>query len=198
MTTVGSADQRPLRADAQRSIATIVRSAAELFSRRPEASMTDVARAAGVGRVTLYGHFPTREALVAAAVEHAVHEAAGAIDAAALDDGPADEALVRLVRLAWPILDRHRGLHAAAGALRPSHLRERHEALFRRIEALIKRGQDEGAFRTDLPASWLAAVAYNLTHAAAEEVTERRLSSDDAAAVLERTLRAAFARPGAD
>jgi TetR/AcrR family transcriptional repressor of mexCD-oprJ operon len=194
MTVRGSEGRRPLRADAQRSIAAIIRSATDLFSQRPEASMTEVARAAGVGRVTLYAHFPTREALIAAAVEHAVAEATAALAAAELTEGPADEALGRLIRLSWPILDRHRGLHAAAGALPPSHLRDRHSALVGELEKLIRRGQREGVFRTDLSTSWLAAVAYGLTHTAAEEVSAGRLDAEEAAGVLEQTLRGAFAR----
>jgi AcrR family transcriptional regulator len=194
MTATRSDSPRQRRADAQRSIAAIVRSAIRLFGERPDASMTDVARAAGVGRVTIYAHFPTREALIGAAIEHAVQEATEALAAAKLDEGPADEALVRLLRLSWPILDRHRGLHAAAGALQPSHLRDQHLAQIRRIEDLIGRGQREGTFRTDLTATWLAAVAYNLIHAAAEEVSADRLDRAEAGAVLEGTLRAAFAK----
>jgi AcrR family transcriptional regulator len=194
MTVSTPGGSRLRRADARRSVAAILRSAVRLLSERPDATMTDIARAAGVGRVTLYAHFPTREAVIAAAVEHAVTEATEAIDAANLAEGPADEALSRLLRLSWPILDRHRGLHAAAGALPPSQLRERHAALVGELDGLIARGQLEGAFRTDLSSGWLAAVAYSLTHTAAEEVSAGRLDPGEAAAVLERTLRGTFAR----
>lgn len=44
---------------------------AELL-RDPDASMDQIARAAGVVRRTVYGHFPSREALVAALVDDAV------------------------------------------------------------------------------------------------------------------------------
>ena len=52
------------RADAERNIEAILDAALARLGRDPSASMTEIAKAAGVGRVTLYGHFPSREALV--------------------------------------------------------------------------------------------------------------------------------------
>lgn len=68
MTT--ASDQRKLRADAQRNRDRILRVAIEHFaSRGSDASLEDIARAAQVGAGTLYRHFPSREALLAAALE---------------------------------------------------------------------------------------------------------------------------------
>ena len=46
------------RADARRNIAKILDAAVARLSEDPAASVGSVAEAAGVGRVTLYGHFP--------------------------------------------------------------------------------------------------------------------------------------------
>ena len=51
---------RRRRSDAERSIAAIVGAAVEAFGRRSDVSMSEIATAAGVGRVTLYAHFPSR------------------------------------------------------------------------------------------------------------------------------------------
>ncbi|MBA2637750.1 MAG: serine/threonine-protein phosphatase [Solirubrobacterales bacterium] len=51
------------RADAQRSRERILRAAATLFARDPQATMSAVAAAASVGRSTLHRHFPTRRDL---------------------------------------------------------------------------------------------------------------------------------------
>lgn len=47
------------RADAERNIARIVSAARTLLSSDPNATTDDIAQAAGVGRMTLYGHFRT-------------------------------------------------------------------------------------------------------------------------------------------
>ncbi len=60
------------RADAQRNIAAILDAATECLSRNPAASTSEIAKAAGVGRVTLYGHFPSRPELVDAVFVHAI------------------------------------------------------------------------------------------------------------------------------
>jgi AcrR family transcriptional regulator len=190
----GGAGRR--RADAQRSITAILDAALDCFVEDPDVSMTAIARAAGVGRVTLYAHFPSREALLDAVLERAVAGADAALAQEDLDGVPAPEALEQLLRSSWEILDRHRRLMvAAARHLGPVRLRERHTRVLARVERLIARGQDEGAFRTDVPRDWLVTVTYSLLHAAAEEVNAQRLPSSRAASVLASTLLPALAGP---
>jgi TetR/AcrR family transcriptional repressor of mexCD-oprJ operon len=182
------------RADAERNIAAILEAGLACFSRSADASVAEVARAAGVGRVTLYGHFPSREALTDAVLAHAVTKANTALDAVAIDHGPAAEALARLIGSSWRIIDQHRGLLAAAQAhLPPARVRHHHDQAMARVERLIARGQDQGTFRTDLPRSWLVATFYSLMHGAAEEVDAGRLDPAQAAGVLVATILAALA-----
>ncbi|WP_405143409.1 TetR/AcrR family transcriptional regulator [Sphaerisporangium sp. NBC_01403] len=61
------APRRRLRADARRNRERLLAEAAAVFSERgTEASLEDIARRAGVAIGTLYGHFPTRQALLEA------------------------------------------------------------------------------------------------------------------------------------
>jgi AcrR family transcriptional regulator len=56
---------RPLRADARRNRAAILKAARELFAmERPDVQIDEVARRAGVGVGTVYRHFPDKEALM--------------------------------------------------------------------------------------------------------------------------------------
>lgn len=86
---------------------------AELL-RDPDASMDQIARAAGVVRRTVYGHFPSREALISTLVDDAVEALAAAH--AAGREGVADpaEAVARSVLSVWEIADRYRLLVALA------------------------------------------------------------------------------------
>jgi TetR/AcrR family transcriptional repressor of mexCD-oprJ operon len=186
--------QRRRRADAERNIAAILDAGLACFSRNADASVADVARAAGVGRVTLYGHFPSRQALIDAVLAHAISKAHTALEAETLADGPAPEALSRLIHSSWRIVDHHRSLLAAAQhELPPARIRHHHDEAMARVERLIARGQAEGDFRTDLPRPWLVATFYSVLHSAAEEVDAGRLDPAQAPQVLTTTLLAAFA-----
>jgi AcrR family transcriptional regulator len=56
---------RPMRADARRNRAAILKAARELFaSEEHEVQIDDIARRAGVGVGTVYRHFPDKEALM--------------------------------------------------------------------------------------------------------------------------------------
>src|SRR5690242_20899298 len=65
---------RPMRADARRNRAAILKAARELFAmERPDVQIDDVARRAGVGVGTVYRHFPDKEALMGELVRARFH-----------------------------------------------------------------------------------------------------------------------------
>ena len=83
-------------------------------------------------------------------------------------------------------------LLAAQRELPPERIRAHHNKPMRRVERLVQRGRREGAFRTDLPTSWLVAVFYNVIHGAADELNAGRLSAGSAAQAITATLLAAY------
>jgi AcrR family transcriptional regulator len=177
------------RADAQRNAEAITTATRELLLRGVVPSMSEVAAAAGVGRVTLYSHFASREVLLDAVVRQAITDTDRALSGLALDDDPAEIALARLVRTSWPILDRHRTVRTVALAeLGPDALRDLHDQVIHHVERLITRGRAERIFRADLPEPWLVAVFYATLHAAADEVGTGSLDPQAAPDVLVATL----------
>ncbi|MFC5826399.1 TetR/AcrR family transcriptional regulator [Nonomuraea insulae] len=177
------------RADAERNIASILEAGTRLLSADPAASVADIAKAAGVGRVTLYGHFPSREALVDAVLDHAVDIADAVLEDDSIDTAPAPEAMAGLLRSAWEVLDRHRRLFLAADrVLATERIREHHERPLRRVERLIARGQREGDFRRDLPLPWLVTTFFSIIHSAAQEREAGRLAPEQVEQVLVRTM----------
>jgi TetR/AcrR family transcriptional repressor of mexCD-oprJ operon len=117
-----------------------------------QASMLDVAAAAGVGRATVYRYLPSRQVLLDELADVALEQAGQRLDAAGLDRVPAAEAISRAVRALvavgdyFVVLERER--------VRPDP--ERLEAqIGARLRAVLERGQATGEIRDDVPASWL-------------------------------------------
>lgn len=181
------------RADAQRNRAKILDAVVTAIRKNPDASVADIAAEAGLGRVTLYGHFKTRAELIDAALVDSLERAEKVLAEVPLD-GNAAEALSRLIHSSWMLLNQARPLLIAAQKELPAaRIRDMHEKSEARMRALLERGVCEGAFRTDLPVSWLLATTHVVMNGAAEEITAQRLDPDDAARYIDATLQPAFA-----
>jgi TetR/AcrR family transcriptional repressor of mexCD-oprJ operon len=186
---------RAQRADARRNIAAILDAATACLARDPEMSIASIATAAGVGRITLYGHFKTRAELIDAVLVRTVNHADTILEATDTSGDPAG-ALARLVAASWQIVHQFRNILLAAQRELPAErIRGLHDPILRRVQSLIARGQHAGAFRTDLPRQWLITTAFSLMHAAAEDTAAGRVPADDAAHLITATLLAAFTPP---
>ena len=185
------------RADAEQNMTRILDAAAACLCRSPTASMGEIAQAAGLGRVTVYGHFPSREALVEATLTRLLEQ--GEAVQAGLDlTGDPRQALRTLIESSWQLIaDVGAVLEAAQAVLPPGRIRELHAKPAQRAEELIRRGQAEGAFRTDLPATWLVSVLHHVLKGAAADISSGRLDPGDAPHFIVATVLSAFANPDA-
>ncbi len=149
---VTAVEDRPLRADAARNVARILRAARDTYGELgPDASVEAVAHRAGVGERTLYRRFPTKASLVRAALDHSVAEnLTPAIDVARRSDD-ALAGLADLIAAAISLGARERNLLTAAhraGSLTPDISVALNDAL----GELVRRGQQAGRIRADLVA----------------------------------------------
>jgi len=180
-----TAEARPRRrADAERSIARILEAAVDCLSRNPEASMADIARHAGVVRATIYAHFATRESLLEAVTDHAIADVAGVIASADPGRDEPTEALTRVVAAAWRTLGRYHALVEINARMPHAELHHRHGSALSALEPLITRGQQAGAFRPDVPASWHLATVMALIHGASAELSAGRIAEDQVEGAL--------------
>ena len=187
-----SDSQRPRRADAERNREAILDAAMRCLSANPRASVVEIASEAGVGRVTMYGHFTSRAEVVEAAFARAMDRADASLSGLYLLDDPF-AALERLVVASWLIVGELRlVLQAAEEALGHDAVRQRHAEPLERVRRLVRRGRRSGAFRRDLPEGWLVACYYAVLHGAAEETRSGRLPDSHAAQVVVRTIESLF------
>jgi AcrR family transcriptional regulator len=175
-TAPAQASARKRRADAERNITSIIDAALEALASDPDASMAEIARRAGVVRATVYMHFPTRESLLDAVMEHAVGQVAQATSGAEPTQGEPEEALERVLRATWHKLsDFHALLAINTGRLSAKELHRRHQPVMTLFVPLVERGQEKGVFRSDLPVAWHLAMIRAIAHAASAEVRSGRI-----------------------
>jgi AcrR family transcriptional regulator len=152
VTSSTTADQKPLRADAERNRRRILEAAAEVFGERGLGATLDaVAERAGVGVGTVYRRFPDKEALVDALFEDRIDEVRAIADEAALiPDGW--EALTTFMERALAMHCHDRALKelvfsTAHGQDRVARARDRIKPA---IEALFERARASGKLRADV------------------------------------------------
>jgi TetR/AcrR family transcriptional regulator, mexCD-oprJ operon repressor len=177
------------RATAERNVEAILDAAEALLRRHAQPSIAAVAKEAGVSRVTVYAHFPTREKLIEAVVARVTKAAHASIEEANPAEGDPVEALERVITTAWDVLERQEAIRRAASEeLSSEAVWRSHQSVAQTVRRLIDRGRRHGSFRTDLPVQWLLASAFALLHAAADEVREKRLKRGEARDAVKTTI----------
>jgi len=175
---------RRRRSDARRSVDAVLNSARAVLGERPDASMEDIATAAGVTRQTVYAHFSTRSALITALIDAAGAETVAAIDAARLDTGPPVDALRRYLEICWDLIHRYPFLLGPALARTPPGPPDSPHLPTAPVERVIRRGQRSGDFDRTFTATWLADAIVGIARTAAEQVAAGRLTATKAETVI--------------
>jgi TetR/AcrR family transcriptional regulator, mexCD-oprJ operon repressor len=167
---------RPLQHD--RTASAILDAAAHVLAERGDASMAEVATAAGVGRATVYRYYPSREALLQALADAALREAGERLADAGLDRAAVPEAIERIVRAVVGVGDRYIVLTRE----RIRHDPDDTERLRAPLRSVFTRGVDEGVLRADVPVEVLLELFGGLLGAAVRLVGERQLGLEEIAA----------------
>ncbi|MCC8340866.1 TetR/AcrR family transcriptional regulator; helix-turn-helix transcriptional regulator [Streptomyces sp. R1] len=180
--------REPQRRNARSNRARILATARRELGRNPDTTLEELARAAGVVRRTLFGHFPGRAALLEALAEEASEVLRSAMADAADAAEPADRALAHFTLLMWPVGDRYRMLLALArhdlGVERVAEILAPARA---EVTAILERGQRDGVFPAHLPPAVLSAGLEAMVVALLEQVNTGALEDDGtraAAAIL--------------
>ncbi|PSK87349.1 TetR family transcriptional regulator [Murinocardiopsis flavida] len=184
----GPDSRRRRRSDAERSRTAVLDAATRLLGERPNASLGDIAEAAGVTRQTVYAHYASRDALITAVASHVTGRLLAAMDAVEPDRGPAVPALLRLLDAAWTAAGWYPAMPEDTVPTPPeSH--ELHRPITERFMRVVQRGQESGEIDRRWQPRWLATVVIGLAHTAGEEAEAGRMGSDDAVAALHDAVR---------
>lgn len=189
MSDMTGSGERRVRADGVRSREAILAAAIRLLGAGPVNGLAEVAREAGVTRQTIYAHFASRQDLLNAVAEQLTGDWRAAVEAARLEEGPAVDALMRLLDVGQELAARGgAALEQVSALTSATDSATQHEPVTDLLVRLVERGQASGEFDTTHPAGWLAAQTVALGHAAAAEVASGRLTAEEGDRLMRESL----------
>lgn len=137
------------------------------------ATLADIAKAAGVGRSTLHRHFPDRAALLSAVVADSVEAVQRSVAEADPDNGPALEAMRRLVAAMVQVGDHLLFLFGDSRTFEDAGSGGEEWGASEEdggVKELVRRGQEEGDFDPELTPEWIEGVLWALVYTGCEMV----------------------------
>jgi TetR/AcrR family transcriptional repressor of mexCD-oprJ operon len=153
--------EAPRQALQQRVAAAILDGAAQIFALQGvQASMNDVAEAAGVARATVYRYFPNRETLLDELARTAVSDVDARLESARVDEVAPEEGIARAVRAMVDVGD---GFVLLTRERRGSDPEQFDRSLIRPLRRLFDRGQAGGDIRDDISSDRLTESLIGLT-----------------------------------
>jgi len=146
-------DPAPRQALQQRVATAILDGAAQIFALQgAQASMSDVAEAAGVARATVYRYFPNRETLLDELARAAVSDVDARLESARIDEVAPEEGIARAVRALVDVGD---GFVLLTRERRRSDPEQFERRLIQPLRRLFERGQAGGDIRDDITSARL-------------------------------------------
>jgi AcrR family transcriptional regulator len=187
-------DQRPVRLSSEEALLLAARG---VFQKNPGASLDDVATAAGVGRATLFRHFPTKTELQRAVFVRALREVEQAIEALGLKPvrGAAKAQLSLLLRTLLSVGAELRFILSAAELFDEPSVVAAADRVYARVDPVLTAAVREGVLRDDVPLGWLRATVEAVLHAAWFEIEAGHLARTAAAELVEATILTGIGRP---
>jgi AcrR family transcriptional regulator len=162
------AGDRPLRRDAERNRRRILAAAAEVLSERGlDATLDDVARAAGVGVGTVYRRFPDKESLIEELFRERIDAMVATAEQALTEPDPW-QALVSYLDFAIALMAGNMGLRqllmfSTYGKERITYARDQMRPV---ITRLVQRAQASGDLRPDFAGTDVKMIVFMLSSVA--------------------------------
>ncbi|MFD4401400.1 TetR/AcrR family transcriptional regulator [Nocardia sp. NPDC058499] len=148
---------RPLRADAERTVRTILDAAERVLGRNPNATLEQIAEAAGVARTTVHRRFASRDDLIRTMAIEAWRRMDAAVDAARPHTAPP---LVALHQATANVIAIKHGAAYALDRVGPAdgEVADIRAAVFGKCDTALRRAQAEGIVPADADLDWVRRV----------------------------------------
>jgi AcrR family transcriptional regulator len=170
----------------------ILDAAIDTLARQPNASLSDIATAANVGRTTVHRYFPERSDLIDALSADALEKVSRGTERARVDEGPAPAALARLCQEYFEYGEVFMLLFTMPELLVREEWQKESED-DRVLLGLVERGHAEGTIDPELPPEWVLQLLWSVLYTAWEQIRGGTMAKHAALVLCVRTLSKAIA-----
>ncbi|MGW4768148.1 TetR/AcrR family transcriptional regulator [Nocardia sp. NPDC004278] len=148
---------RPLRADAERTMRAILDAAERVLSENPNATLEQIAEAAGVARTTVHRRFASREELLRTMAVNAWRRIDAAVDAARPQTAPP---MVALHQATANVIEIKYGTAYALDRVDETdpEVADLQTRVFEKCDAALSRAQSNGIIAPDADLLWVRRV----------------------------------------
>lgn len=166
----------------QKSQAVIIESAIKTLLRNPDAGMSEIALAAGVGRATLYRHYESRDILIQSLARNCLEESDELVEPIKAKKLTGREAIEATIDALMPMADRYKfllNLWSIAGndkAVRTIYKRQLDE-----LQTLVNQAKKSGEIKPDISTTWVVTVFDNLLYASWLMIKNEVMQPEEAA-----------------
>jgi len=174
----------------------ILESATELLSLKPTSTLQEIADYSRIGIATLHRHFASREALLDELAMNAVQLVNEALVSVNFDDHDARGSLNKLFNLLIPLGNKISFLGTSTYTHSNPRVIQEEERLQQPILNAIKKWQQTGQLRNDMPAKWIMVVLYDLLFISWQEIQTGNIARNDATGYLLNTILYGFRKEG--
>ena len=176
-------------ARAVRSRRALLDAGLELLLQKPNATLSEVAVHAGVGRATLYRHFDTREALVKALVMECLEVTDAAVNPIAEMNLSAKQSIEEILKVVVPLADKfHFLLSLWSIATDDDEINAVYNQQLNSLYELLETAKAEGSIKAHLSTGWLVSVIDSLLYSAWWMIGEQHLTQQQAVEQILETL----------
>lgn len=194
---MSSTSARPLRADAERTVRAILDAAERVLSENPNATLEQIAEAAGVARTTVHRRFANRDDLVRTMAVAAWRRISAAVDAARPLTAPP---LVALHQATANVIEVKYGAAYALERVDSAdpEVAELQADVYAKCDAALGRARTDGLIAADADLTWVRRVYLALITETVHGSTELDGTTDPdtlAGRVIDTLLRGVGTRP---
>lgn len=155
----------------------------------PHASLSEIATQAGVGRATLYRHYPTREALITAIAQESLQYIDGVLQPINKQGLDGLEAVKAMVNALLPMAERFHFLQMIwTTAELDKAIVKMYEEQMNIIWYWISAGQKAGDINASISAEWIVTVLDSMLYGAAWMLANDRMTEEQIAEQFQQVL----------